>query len=73
VQLQLVAIGLAGLVVVANDANRSFLIAGANIASVDAFAEFGKPLCRNSDDSIIVARAADDNDTAGALNRIEKA
>lgn len=69
--MQLVATCLANLGCVAIAANMDSLIAGENIAGVDAFAESFKPVCRDSDDSIILTRSSDDNDTAGALNCIE--
>ena len=58
---------------VAIAANMDFLIAGANISGVDAFAESLKPVCRDSDDSIILARAAGGNAIAGFSNCIERA
>ena len=52
--------------------NMDCLIAGATIAGVNVCVEPGNTRCCCSGLSIILARASDDNDTAGALNRIEK-
>ena len=52
--------------------NMDCLIAGATIAGLNAFVELGNTRCRCSVLSIILARASGDNDTAGALNFIEK-